>query len=389
MANNLQIKKIDKNCELCCKNEANCTSSHLAPHFLIQKSFSFDGKKGREREIVNFSMLNELKNEISVGRGVSDEKREEVFGHPMTGEEIDANRNLLVRDYIFCNDCEDRFSKIENEYAKWYNGKVKELSPRISFLFWMSVIWRMSVGRMSILMDIQQEIALREILNANLSKDVSEIMNSTCNLGTSGYVLSRCLDMQNYKTGILGIPISKSPYDLVINDLTVEYYFDKKEYLDDPYYQQRIKDGYVINDGTKPEQCSDISLEQLKGRVKYIIDVTWDNGIDPNRDHVEEIFRVIEKSTDIKVDSSIVEEIIAECKKQAKPMYAMRIPAKLLYAMAKSEEHRKNGDTNYSIFEDNELGITINEVLDFLHRNDNIFDNEKQDVSQIKKRKKF
>jgi len=139
------------NCILCRNKVADKTGSHIIPNFLIESSFA-DGKyKGRGRELV-YSV--NIVSDFSFGRDILPDKVEKAIGRTLTDEDIEKNSTtpiLYVRDYVFCSECEKRFSTIESLYAssisKCYDAKgayTNSLAPHLSHLFWLSVIWRIS-----------------------------------------------------------------------------------------------------------------------------------------------------------------------------------------------------------------------------------------------------
>lgn len=123
----LKIPRYDDNCALCRVAKADKTGSHLAPNFLVHGAFSFDGKSGRFREIVTRDNLNTQSRWLFYGQEVSPEAIGADRGCSLTDEELEGNINVL--------ECDN--------------------------LFWLSVFWRMGVGRMSIFLDGEDEFAMR------------------------------------------------------------------------------------------------------------------------------------------------------------------------------------------------------------------------------------
>lgn len=111
----LKIPRYDDDCALCRVAKADKTGSHLAPNFLVHGAFSFDGKGGRFREIVTRDNLNTQSRWLFYGQEVSPEAISADRGRCLTDEELEGNINVL--------ECDN--------------------------LFWLSVFWRMGVGRMS------------------------------------------------------------------------------------------------------------------------------------------------------------------------------------------------------------------------------------------------
>ena len=71
-----------------------------------------------------------------------------------------------------------KLSKIESEYAKTLikKGIDSEIAPEISLLFWISILWRVSISKKQglILKDKEEEL-LRRILNKYLNLKIENI----------------------------------------------------------------------------------------------------------------------------------------------------------------------------------------------------------------------
>ena len=199
------IPRNDSLCALCPIREADKTGSHMVSNLLTAVTFSFDGKTKRDREIVELYHINNPEdNAIYYGSQVAPEKIAEDLGHEITDEELEKNTNLLCYDNIFCYQCENRFGVLETTYGEYYKGLKNDINPRIAYLFWLSVYWRMAIGYMGIFMDGEDEFALRDILNKNIHS-YNEIINSKEKLGDYGYVIFRVKDgIIKRDSGILG-----------------------------------------------------------------------------------------------------------------------------------------------------------------------------------------
>ena len=219
------IPRFDDMCALCRQRVADKTGSHMVPNFLTAKTFSFDGKAKRDREIVELYNLNEPEtNAVYYGSSVSPDKIASDIGHEFSDEEREANLNLLCYDNIFCHQCEDRFGVVESEYAKYYHGQTKNINPRIAYLFWLSVFWRMSLGYMSLFMGAEDELEIRNILNRNL-KTKEDIVSSKESLGNYAYAIFQ-VDEGIIKgdSGILGNRNMKAPYVILVADMVVVFF---------------------------------------------------------------------------------------------------------------------------------------------------------------------
>lgn len=224
-----------ENCKLCKEKLAEKKGSHIVPHFLLKRIENIDGKKGREYELAY--EIGEIETQPHIGRAVSPEKLEETYGK-LTDEEIIIKNqsSSLVVDHIFCADCEKRLAVIESEYAKTLVKKDTKiysstLPVEIAMLFWMSVIWRMSVNEKSgtKLSKGENEI-LRRILNRYLELWIDDIeikqMQIACDLKKISYKLLRSPDYSNKDFTLLMLdPRYRNPYSLLIDEYLLLFSF--------------------------------------------------------------------------------------------------------------------------------------------------------------------
>lgn len=168
-------------CKLCNKNIADKRGSHIIPNFLLQSTFGVDGGRSRRNKDMIISMG--LVCDVHTGREVLPEETEKAIGRELTDMEIENNpQNPFIVDYYFCTECEKRFSTIEGLYAsslpKQYPsaGVVDiDLEGTLSHIFWISVLWRISVSHLPFSLNSPQQAQFRKLLNNNLEFDVNEI----------------------------------------------------------------------------------------------------------------------------------------------------------------------------------------------------------------------
>ena len=223
---NLVNIRFDTRCCLCRKLPANKTGSHMVPNFLAHPTFSWDGKGKRFREALNHDFINALeKNCQFYGREVPEWRFAKGEGkEQITEDDIKKNINQLEFDNEFCVRCENRFGVLESAYSPFYNGQQKKIHPRVAYLFWLSVLWRMSMGSMSILMDINDELSLRELLDDNMLDSAKAIAESNTDLGEWQYAIFRAEGLKDGDKGILGYRKESSPYFVAYNDLVMVFF---------------------------------------------------------------------------------------------------------------------------------------------------------------------
>lgn len=223
---NMVNKRLDTRCCLCRKLPANKTGSHMVPNFLAHPTFSWDGKGKRFREALNHDFINAPeKNCQFYGREVPEWRFAKGEGkEQITEDDIKNNINQLEFDNEFCARCENRFGVLESAYSQFYNGQQKKINPRVAYLFWLSVLWRMSMGSMSIFMDINDELSLRELLDDNMLDTAKDIAESNTDLGEWQYAIFRAEGLKECDKGILGYRKDSSPYVVAYNDLVMVFF---------------------------------------------------------------------------------------------------------------------------------------------------------------------
>ena len=235
-------------CYLCKSHLATCKGSHMAPHFLIQTFLSVDGTTKRGKEVVTETILGELRQDRKWGRNVSPEDIDATFGGVPNEEKETIKSDALTRDDYFCEQCEKRFSYIEAAYADYFFKRKKTISPEISYLFWLSVFWRLHMASMCIRLNDADAERIRTILDTYLpysQKDVANISLAD-HEEPLHYVLLHCEDTRTELLGLVGDHSTHAPYRILCGTYIVTL------------YSSEVEDKYPVNDYHAPEQCVEI-----------------------------------------------------------------------------------------------------------------------------------
>lgn len=302
---NLVVARNDTRCCLCRVMPANKTGSHMVPNFLAHPAFSWDGKGKRFHEALNHDFINDMeKNCQFYGREVPDwrfalgEGKKEV-----TDEDINKNVNQLEFDNEFCSNCENRFGVLEMAYSQFYNGQKKKIHPRVAYLFWLSVLWRMSLGSMSIFMDIHEELALHKLLDDNMLNTVKDIEESDTDLADWRYAIFRACNLRDGDKGILGYQKECSPYVVMYNDLVMVFYHHNptdEELTIGPISVQRE----MLNDWHSGERTLRVDRRWFWNVRDWIVESSYDY-YDPAREKALIAIREIERSENKVIDAEV------------------------------------------------------------------------------------
>jgi hypothetical protein len=216
-------------CHLCLVRDADKKGSHIVPHFLLKRIDNVGGKTSRDYEL-GFA-IGELDTESYFGRSVSPEMLEDIFGQ-LRDEEIRDKRSPLIVDNYFCSHCEARLSTIESEYAQTLSVRSSNseyesgVKSNLGILFWVGVLWRMSIHQKSgtYLSEGANEF-LRILLDTYLTKDGQkpiQLMADSADYGKISYSIHRCIGYSEKNiTYLIWHPEFRSAYSLVIDEFIV------------------------------------------------------------------------------------------------------------------------------------------------------------------------
>lgn len=307
---NLVVGRNDTRCCLCRVMPANKTGSHMVPNFLAHPTFSWDGKGKRFHEALNHDFINaQDRNCQFYGREVPDWRFALGEGKKdVTEEDIKKNVNQLEFDNEFCSHCENRFGVLEMAYSQFYNGQQKKIHPRVAYLFWLSVLWRMSMGSMSIFMDIHEELALHKLLDDNMLNTVKEIEESDTDLADWRYAMYKADNLRDGDKGILGYRKECSPYVVMYNDLVMVFYHHNptdEELTIGPISVQRE----MLNDWHSEEKSLKVDRRWFWDVRDWIDESSYDF-YDPAREKALISIRETERSENRVIDAQVKAEAI-------------------------------------------------------------------------------
>ena len=354
---NSVITRFDTRCCLCRVLPANKTGSHMVPNFLSHPTFSWDGKGKRFHEALNHDFLNAPDwNCQFYGRDVPEWRFAQGEGKTeVTDEDIANNINQLEYDNEFCSVCEDRFGILESAYAQYYNRQKKSINPRVAYLFWMSVLWRMSMGSMSIFMDLNDELPLRRMLDNSIRDTIKEIEEDNSNLGEWKYAMFRVLGLKDGDKGIVGHRKESSPYVVMYNDLVMVFFHKSpsdEELSVGPIQLHRDQ----LNDWQNPEKTYSADRRWFMDVRDWIVESSYDY-YDPIREKTLRTIREKERSEERVLDESFKKKAINIARLSAPPqsqIIRLHKMQRILIAWYKLNEAAKKGDA-YDPLQDEDL----------------------------------
>lgn len=365
---NMHDNRLDSRCCLCRKRIANKTGSHMVPNFLSHPSFSFDAEGKRFREALDHCFVNRPDLNCSFyGREVPTWRIEQMTGTEVSEDFKDTNINQLEFDNEFCSICEDRWGVLETAYAQFYTGKAKSISPRLSYLFWLSVLYRMSLGSMGLQVDIDDEFTLREILDRGICGKEKDIVNSTDDLGDWHYAVFKVNGLLKYgDKGIFGSYLNY-PYVIMVNDRIVVFYsgYPSDEQLHSGPIS--VKRDY-LNTWHSQERYVEVDRRFFWDVRDWIGEIHFNN-YDPPKERVLTAIRTFERHEGRKISEEDKETLI-RAGRLSHPNFDIPIRLRKATHFVIADVRRKiaeeNGET-YNILDDELVFLSEKNVEDYFH----------------------
>lgn len=222
-------------CKCCGENEANKPNTHYLTDSIIRRSLNEDGSKSRGKGFMhNLSSSNPFL-EFKFQRETNVDSIINVLEREPSDDEINkAQENDFSVDYVFCSECEDLFSKIENQFItdilpQFENKTFQENkvinNPIIIRRFFLLQFWRTSICNHHF--DIQN--SFRNKIYDGIFKNKENILSSIP-LKIS-YLDSVGNDIE-YSSNLVGIYTFQSNYIIFFNNFIIQSFETEIDIVD-------------------------------------------------------------------------------------------------------------------------------------------------------------
>lgn len=315
-------------CNLCKKNEADQTGSHITSAFLLTSQI---GKRGEER---GFLIMTNPNQDYSQNQGD-------------TG---------LKEDFLFCRNCEKRLGIVENIYAVeitqkiekkqfennfekthfkngYYKLDCKRVHPIAFQLLVQSNIWRASISEQPLYKHFKLSEDLEERICLNLDLFLPTIIDSKLSQSEKEWIESLEVCKELFDVIPLAIlkaenienkemtyeffdNISKSPYHIILNEYFILLFDNSLKWSDDFFdIKNEIDLAHIINDNVEKsmicvipndryfqtiEKINSLAVEQrLREIEKQCIEELFRHSIPITRETVKQM--IIKKVNEIKM----------------------------------------------------------------------------------------
>jgi hypothetical protein len=233
-------------CKLCLQNEATRTNSHILPHSLIRRAVNLDASRYRDREFV-FNFSNNAAPSRFQGRNVIPTSLENL---ELSIDNIEVTEhNSTTEDYIFCNDCEDKFGRIEGYFSEKIimpfqqsqiftsNSRttisLRQSDHRLLRLYVYGLFWRVSISQTyDFHLLPEEEEMMREWLNSGMDLNLHAVRSNLdgipdfCDLPLS---IAYAEELDDPSQSFIDANVfSRRPYMLIVGTFSFFLYFKKR-----------------------------------------------------------------------------------------------------------------------------------------------------------------
>lgn len=239
-------------CSLCKTNSPDKENSHVIPLSILRNLVSKESGNLRDRE-ASYTLSSLRNSSIYLGpQMTTPEKMTEIVGRVLTDEELSKQSNQFARDNFICTTCENRFSRLESLYSEKIAKKISafRLSTKNTdvladngdafYLFFISVLWRMSVTKwekfaVSAQIEEDMRLMLHDLLNedkkqlvSNITSAKDKIMKWPVCFGIADTSIKEVLNEVTYHPG------NTTPYSLIVNEFILFLFPDEKTITQQP-----------------------------------------------------------------------------------------------------------------------------------------------------------
>ncbi len=233
-------------CCLCKNNHPDNKGSHVVPLSILRNLVSKESGNLRNRE-TSFTLSSLRNSSIYLGpQMTTPEKMTEIVGRVLTDEELSEQSNQFIRAYFLCTPCEKRFSVLEGFYSDKLLKTVNDFRTSTKnidqitnnedayALFFLSVVWRMSVTSLAnFKLTAQIENEIRAVLNDVLSEDKKQLLSNIAK--AKEIIMSWPIIYGIADTSIDEVynvvtcePNNNAPYSLIINEYILLIYLNEE-----------------------------------------------------------------------------------------------------------------------------------------------------------------
>jgi hypothetical protein len=268
-------------CALCNKKEANKKNTHYLTDAIIRTCLNLNGENVRESGFYFDLSDDSIYSKFNFQRQTSVEKLTESLKREPTEDEIEAAKIVPFSvDNVFCNECEDIFSEIENIFLSNYlpafrNSDLtdilyKEFADSKSIrLFFIIQVWRtcICVPYFTLPPDCVEDLRTKILNFKDISnEDLLMYPLSVTYLQTLG-------GQKEYTSNFIVIPNDVDPNIIVFNDFAIQFYSNNKNVKFASYHGLNISSSFndYLNSGDGPFKIKILNNDERKAFLRELL----------------------------------------------------------------------------------------------------------------------
>lgn len=268
-------------CKLCLTNDADQTGSHITSAFLLASQI---GKRGEEKSHV-------------------------ITTNPAQDYSENTGDKEIKEDYIFCRDCERRFSFIENIYSFEITNKIEDekftanfpvssigevsyltcnhINPIAFHLMIYSILWRASISTKQIYQNLKLEEEIEEDLRFIIELFLPNTVDHKIIQSGDDWkkMVEKCQDLFKYfqyyllkaesleeksQTYEFFDNISSDPYQIILNEYIILPFFSTITHSDDFLQVKKFTDPTLLNNNYSEPKIIVISNDDYLTIIEMI-----------------------------------------------------------------------------------------------------------------------
>lgn len=253
-------------CKLCESKEANKKNTHYLTDSVIRSCLNEAGENIREKGLY-FDISND---KAFVGfnfqRNTSITSLQEVLGREPNDAEIENAKAIPYSvDYVFCSDCEKKFTIIEEIFIKNhldyfrnqnFNSNIIEIHDILNIkIFFLLQIWRSNICEEIFQLNDDFSNKLRQMIYNYPQIDNNEILSIPISVS---YLMAEN-KQESKTTNIVGFTSDQNPYIIFLNDFIIQFFDDVKKV--------KYFDFYELNDEKSFTDLLNINSNTFKFKI--------------------------------------------------------------------------------------------------------------------------
>ncbi|MCU0439009.1 MAG: hypothetical protein MUC49_14010 [Raineya sp.] len=307
--NNISMQK----CSLCLQNDANKKNTHYLTDSIIRTAINYEGLNEREKGFYFNMPLNNSFVDFNFQRNTPIDKIEDAIERSLSDDEIEKAKKVPFSvDYVFCKDCENKFTQIENAFVSNILTKFRkqDLSNvehqlisdiKLFLIFFLLQIWRTHI--------CVNYFKLSESVAENLRKLIWQYPNvNTIDLKKYPMIINYLETLGGdvaYTSNYVGCMNTSNRYVIFMNDFFITFFDEDlsykayiKKYRQDTDFNNYELYINIIHNESRIQMLESIKKQKRDKVIQYCvnqINTIWGNykNIQPSENEINKVLNIL------------------------------------------------------------------------------------------------